>query len=460
MFVASWTPRRRKIAELPLGACALRETAQVSVQQAPARRRPDLTPVQRPAWWTIGVASAVAVIDAMVVFVLLAWLLGLPLHVSGTDTHALEQRKLLVEVFKIALGLAVGLGAVVALALNYRRHRIEESQSHRDDQRLFTERFQSAAEQLGHGQPAVRLAGVHALSRLADDWEAQRQTCIDVLCAYIRLPPTVDASGPSADPAIREPRPITLRAELEVRQTIVRLIANHLRVAPDNSTQTSWRGHDFDLTGARFDGAFDFSGAHFSGGTVNLRATTFSRGTVDLTSATFSGGTFNLAGATFSGSTVDLTGASFSGGTFDLTGASFSGGTFNLTAATYCGGTLKFNAANFSGGTVSFDSAMFSGGRVDFAQATFSRGTVSFSGVRFCGSHVGFDQATFSGGTVNFGRARFSGGTVSFSRATFSGGTVAFHDVTPSDWSCPPIFDPWEQLPAGLTLPKPPRRAA
>jgi hypothetical protein len=53
--------------------------------------------------------------------------------------------------------------------LNYRRHRTEVSQSHRDDQRLFTKRFQSAAEQLGHEQPAVHLADVHALAHLADD---------------------------------------------------------------------------------------------------------------------------------------------------------------------------------------------------------------------------------------------------------------------------------------------------
>ncbi|MFD9499878.1 hypothetical protein [Streptomyces sp. NPDC060035] len=34
---------------------------------------------------------------------------------------------------------------------------------------------------LGHDQAAVRLAGVYALARLADDWAEQRQVCIDVL---------------------------------------------------------------------------------------------------------------------------------------------------------------------------------------------------------------------------------------------------------------------------------------
>src|SRR5262245_30899342 len=45
-------------------------------------------------------------------------------------------------------------------------------------------RFATAAAQLGDGQPAVRLAGVHAMAGLADDWPENRQTCVDILCAY------------------------------------------------------------------------------------------------------------------------------------------------------------------------------------------------------------------------------------------------------------------------------------
>ena len=34
-------------------------------------------------------------------------------------------------------------------------------------------------------QPAaVRLAGMYAMAGLADDWKENRQTCVDVLCAY------------------------------------------------------------------------------------------------------------------------------------------------------------------------------------------------------------------------------------------------------------------------------------
>ena len=438
----------------------------MSDQRSPVRpRRPDLTPVQRPAWWTIAVAAAVAVMGAVVVFVVLAWLLGLPVRVSGSNPHEVEQRKILVEVFKGALGLAAGLGAVVALALSYRRHRIEESQSHRDDQRLFTERFQSAAEQLGHEQPAVRLAGVHALARLADDWEEQRQMCIDVLCAYVRLPPAVvDGSTGPSDPKTAGERPITPRAELEVRQTIVRLIADHLRVDPDDSTRISWRGHALDFTGALFDGTFSFSGAEFSGGLVSFSDAKFSGGRVSFSGARFSGGTVNFSGATFSGGTVDFTQAKFvsgavrfnfaifCGGSIYFRSAAFSGAEIEFLGATFSDSTIRFKGATFAAGSVSFEAATFTGGTLGFISATFSGSKINFSSATFTAGNVVFKGAMFSAGTVRFPRAKFSGSTVNFEGVTFSGSAVDFR--SPSGWSCPPTFDAWEKVPTGVRLPE------
>jgi hypothetical protein len=66
--------------------------------------------------------------------------------------------------------------------------------------RTLNERFATAAGQLGDDKPpAVRLAGVYAMAGLADDWKQNRQTCVDVLCAYLRMPyepdPGQDARG-------------------------------------------------------------------------------------------------------------------------------------------------------------------------------------------------------------------------------------------------------------------------
>ena len=74
--------------------------------------------------------------------------------------------------------------------------------------RTLNERFATAAGQLGDDKPpAVRLAGVYAMAGLADDWPENRQTCVDVLCAYLRMPydpdPGDDAPGRSGLPSGR-----------------------------------------------------------------------------------------------------------------------------------------------------------------------------------------------------------------------------------------------------------------
>ena len=71
------------------------------------------------------------------------------------------------------------------------------------------------------GQPlliaAVRLAGVYAMAGLADDWPENRQTCVDVLCGYLRMPyepdPGDEAPGPER---------LAFRAGPEVRHTAIR----------------------------------------------------------------------------------------------------------------------------------------------------------------------------------------------------------------------------------------------
>ncbi|MFD1275848.1 hypothetical protein ACFQ51_42185 [Streptomyces kaempferi] len=118
---------------------------------------------------------------------------------------------------------------MVALIVAYRRQRVDEDGALRDATRLHTERFTTAVSQLGDSAPAVQLGGVHALAGLADDapTQALRQTCIDVLCAYLQLP---HAPDPGADdPADRDEhhRYLALRT---VRHTVLRLIGDHYRL--------------------------------------------------------------------------------------------------------------------------------------------------------------------------------------------------------------------------------------
>jgi len=244
------------------------------------------------------------------------------------------------------------------------------------------------------------------MAGLADDWEKNRQTCVDVLCAYLRMPYEPD---PGRD--VPEPQRLAFQAIREVRHTVIRVITAHLK----SDAAVSWQGLNFDFRGVAFDGG-DFRHAQFSGGTVNFG------------------------------------GAEFSDGILSFYAARFSGGTVDFGSAEFSGGTVYFTTAEFSDGTVYLGSAEFSGGTVDFRHAEFSGGTVDFDAARFSGGIVYFSRAEFSGGTVDFDAARFSGSTVYFTTAEFSGSTVDFSGA--ADWSTPPAF-PWTDTPPpGVKLPK------
>ena len=122
------------------------------------------------------------------------------------------------------------------------------------------------------------------MAGLADDWPDHRQMCVDVLCAYLRMPYEPEPG----DDAPVEKR-LVFQASREVRHTVIRVIAAHL----NGTAPVSWCGLNFDFAGAVFDGG-DFSDAKFSGGTVNF------------VGAEFSGGTVGFAGAEFAGGTVDF----------------------------------------------------------------------------------------------------------------------------------------------------------
>ncbi|MGD1225822.1 pentapeptide repeat-containing protein [Streptomyces krungchingensis] len=205
------------------------------------------------------------------------------------------------DVLKATVTALTLIGAVLAGLYAYRRQLLAEGDAHRSDASQLADRYTTAAEQLGHDQAAVRLAGVYALARLADDWEEQRQVCIDVLCAYLRMPY-------KPDPAAQGHK----TGEREVRHTIIRVISAHLQ---DPDAATAWSRYRLDFTGAVFDGG-DFAGSHFAGW-VSFDGATFSGGRVSFSYATFSGGKVSFDRAAFRGGRVSFGAATFSGTTFN-----------------------------------------------------------------------------------------------------------------------------------------------
>ncbi|MFG1643463.1 pentapeptide repeat-containing protein [Amycolatopsis sp. NPDC049252] len=332
------------------------------------------------------------VVAGLVVVVLSVSTLWLLLVLFGTGTPADQAR---LDVFRATGNVVLGAGGAVALLLAARRQRLgeldlrrkeaelaqrEHAQDHvervaadnrahqlrlGDDaavdavERRITELYTKAADQLGSEKAPIRLAGLYALERLAQNTPGQRQTIVNLLCAYLRLPYTLP-DGKAGDPANHQ--------ELEVRGTAQRILADHLFPGDDPGVERPeyWPGITLNLTGALLynldfrgcrTGNARFGGARFVGWT-RFQDVSF-------------GGYSIFGGATFDRS-ANFTRTRFHGAAL-FRGARFRNGAM-FDGARFTGDAL-FGGVRTIDGVASPDGAVF-GGLVSFAGATFERGVV------------------------------------------------------------------------------------
>src|SRR3954454_17543061 len=140
-----------------------------------------------PPWLALLLITIVGIIGGWALFVGLARLVGADVSFWQPKFGSVPQRALF-DLVRSAATVAALVGGLYAILYTYRKQRVDEAAGHRADAEGLSKRYQDAAEQLGHDKAAVRLAGVYAMARLADEWPEQRQTCVDVLCAYMRMP--------------------------------------------------------------------------------------------------------------------------------------------------------------------------------------------------------------------------------------------------------------------------------
>ncbi|GAA2167994.1 pentapeptide repeat-containing protein [Actinomadura napierensis] len=177
-----------------------------------------LWPIRR----ALTVAGVTAVAGLVVLMTVALAVLGFP-HLKHTSTLPLTQ---LLDVLKLVLGTVAGVGALFALVTAYRRQRLAEAahdyaqrmdaiqQAHQERlsrnaehdaaERRITELYNAAAEQLGSDKAPVRLTALYTLERLANDNERHRQTIVNIICAYLRMPwtPPPESLPTRPDPAI------------------------------------------------------------------------------------------------------------------------------------------------------------------------------------------------------------------------------------------------------------------
>ncbi|TFD48552.1 hypothetical protein E3T46_15060 [Cryobacterium sp. Hh11] len=319
-----------------------------------------------------------------------------------------------------ATGILVGAGAAVIAYRNQRlkesqhsiergRHSIERSERSLALQREYRTRYEVAAKQIGDNAAVVRLAGVFALGQLASDWPDRlaRQSCVDVLCAYLRIPvrgrvaTVADATFVEGTMVMVEDEP-----DKEVRMSIQRLIINHFK---RDGEDVHWGDVDIDLTGATLVNA-DFSGSIFPG-RVKLDRVRFSG------DATFQGAKFNKQ---VSFDEAVFTRNSMFGSVTFLEGASFRKVRFkglNMASARF-GAHSRFGGVEVDGGA-SFSGTRFWKG-VSFHNAKFN-GRVTFVKTRFA-DRVWFENSRFHGRT-SFAKASFHS-SVTFELAEFESAPV------------------------------------
>ncbi len=251
------------------------------------------------------------------------------------------------DAIRTTASIVLGTGGAAALALAARRQRSTEldlvQREHDATERRDTELYSKAAEQLGSDQAPVRLAGLYALERLGQSSPSHRQTVVDLICAYLRMPYSREGTETKRDP----------KEELHVRVAAQKILGRHLkRFDPLAGEENYWPWMAVDLSGAVLID-LDFRGT-------------------GLTEATFTGATF--------GGFTSFRGAQISGG------ADFERATFEddvTFAKAKFSGRAMFGFATFRGGLSSFTGVIFRAS-ADFEPATFE-GAASFREASFHG---------------------------------------------------------------------------
>jgi uncharacterized protein YjbI with pentapeptide repeats len=390
--------------------------------------------VRAPAlsWWVVAAAACVV---GVVAWGATSWLLVAAS--SANDPSAAR-----VEAIKTGLGIAAGTGGIFALLLAVRRQWHQEltatDTAFDAGERRVTELYTKAVEQLGSGHAAVRLGGLYALERVAQNTPEQRQTIVNVLCAYLRMPyrhvgETLDAGNDREGWAERR----ELIQEGEVRLTAQRILADHLNplragafwgesVSLDLAGATlidfdlqHCHVHDARFTGAAFHGHAQFGNTTFHGAAMFAKATFqeaawFDNGTVFRGQAQFSDALFRGA-ALFANATFEET-TLFTRAVFE-DGALFGRACF--------AGITVFEGAAFRG-VVWFDKVGFAG--IAFVKAIFGA-TARFPGTKFQGVAL-FDEADFEQDAL-FEDAVFTDRT-SFENVKFKG-AASFAGATRED---------------------------
>ena len=297
-------------------------------------------------FWII-LSMVVLAVEVILVVVLWEWLAG---NESGSATI----RNIgLVIAGSMAIPLAVWRAVVADKQASSAQHQTTIAQ-----QGLLNERYQKATEMLGCEVLSVRLGGIYALQRLAEEWPKQYQVQImRLFCAFVRLP-TKDPSFKSEQEENQKGRIPEIRQDVEVvLEAICSRLESRIVLERDANFRLDFRSadlHGTQLLNANLSNAMfhhsNLSGANFANADLTDSFLHFT----DLSRAQFHNVNFTRTRLWF----ADLSGAMLQDA--DLSGVDFSnaklhGTNFrraNLSKANFQYATATkawFESANLSG---------------------------------------------------------------------------------------------------------------
>lgn len=239
-------------------------------------------------------AIAIWAVLGIIAFVLAMWGLGrVPVWQLKLDPEKQAE-----SIVKIALTLVGGVGAVAYLVIKYQEQQQAGRAEKREKDRIVDTKMQDAINQLGSDKASTRIAGVYALTDIADTYRGgYRQRVVDILCGYLRSDRETYPLGEDGKPATGLPR--SGDADKAVESTILSMFVAHLKKGPrdENGDVTLrqqvrndqlWCDCSFDLHGATFHEDVRLIGTTFEHG-LNFQGTKFERG-ANFSGAHFTGG--------------------------------------------------------------------------------------------------------------------------------------------------------------------------
>ncbi|MEU3293826.1 hypothetical protein ABZ722_15850 [Streptomyces longwoodensis] len=117
---------------------------------------------------------------------------------AGAGVAAQERLKAVNDVRTMLLQVVGGLVVLFGAYATWRQLRVSQDALRATQEGYVTDRFSRAVDQLGSDKPDVRIGGLHALWRIAEQSARDREAIISIQAAYLRTHLPWPPAGPGA----------------------------------------------------------------------------------------------------------------------------------------------------------------------------------------------------------------------------------------------------------------------